>query len=236
MSYTNTLLITILTLVTIAIIYLCIKYSFKPHPTINQKHSNICLEIIWTAIPIIILACICSPSFKLLKYQLTQKRNPFLTIKVTAHQWYWNYEYILSTGKINYNSHLLKTDHRQSLNKTNVKLYPRLLATDYELIVPTGKVIRLLVTSADVIHGFTIPSFGVKIDAVPGKINDTWIKVRNEGIYYGQCSEFCGKDHAFMPIAVRALTLNKFNKWLTLIKQNINIAFKLCELDNELTN
>ncbi len=171
------------------------------------------------------------PIFQATEISANSEEKSFPNNKVTAHQWYWNYEYILSTGKINYNSHLLKTDHRQSLNKTNVKLYPRLLATDYELIVPTGKGIRLLVTSADAIHGFTIPSFGVKIDAVPGKINDIWIKVRNEGIYYGQCSEFCGKDHAFMPIAVRALPLNKFNKWLTLIKQNINTAFKSCELD-----
>ncbi len=121
---------------------------------------------------------------------------------------------------------MLKPSERQKYNKLNKKLYPKLLAVDYELIIPTKKVIKLIITSADVIHAFTVPAFGIKIDAIPGKINDTWIKVEQPGIYYGQCSEFCGKDHAYMPIAIRAISYNKFAKWVNLMNVDKSDAFK----------
>ncbi len=224
MSFTNVLLFPILFFVITTIIILCIKNI--GNKVVSQTNKNFILEIVWTMVSIMILSCICSPSFKALKYQMSQKRLPFITIKVTAHQWYWNYEYILSDYRFNYNSNMLKPNKRIKFKKTNINLYPELLATDYELVVPTRRVIRLLVTSGDVIHGFAVPTFGLKIDAIPGKLNDAWIKVSAPGIYYGQCSEFCGKDHAFMPIAVRAMSQERFNNWLKLARIDLDNAFK----------
>lgn len=223
MSFTNVLLFPILLAVVIAIIILCL--NNVGNTNISQTNENLVLELTWMFVPIIILSCICSPSFKALKYQMSQKKLPYITIKVTAHQWYWNYEYNLIGNKFNYNSNMLKQHQRIEYKKTNLNLYPDLLATDYELVVPAGRVIRILVTSDDVIHGFAVPSFGLKIDAIPGKLNDAWIKVITPGIYYGQCSEFCGRDHAFMPIAIRAISQERFNSWLKLAKNNLNNAF-----------
>ncbi len=223
MSYTNIILIPILLAIIMIIIILCIMYSKTAKPEIG-KSNNIILEIVWIIIPVVILFSICGQSLKILKYQMNQKRSPFMTIKVTAHQWYWNYEYNIP-NKFDFNSNMLKDEQRRKLNKTNTFIYPSLLATDYELVIPERRVIRLLITSADVIHGFAIPSFGIKTDAVPGKITDTWIKVNNTGIYYGQCSEFCGKDHAFMPIAIRVVTQERFNIWLKSVKHDFNNAY-----------
>ncbi len=223
MNYTNVILVPILFAIIIIIVVLYILYSKKNKPRI-EKSNNITLEIVWIVIPITILLGICRQSLRILKYQMNQKKSPFMTIKVTAHQWYWNYEYSFA-DKFDFNSNMLKPEQREKLNKTNTFMYPSLLAVDYELIVPERRVIRLLITSADVIHGFAIPSFGIKTDAVPGKINDTWIKISNAGIYYGQCSEFCGKDHAFMPIAVRVVSQEKFNEWIKLVKHNFNNAY-----------
>ncbi|PIM95584.1 cytochrome c oxidase subunit II [Candidatus Hodgkinia cicadicola] len=225
MSFTNVLLSPILIFVVIAIITLC--YKNRGNTVISRINKNLPLEIIWTIIPIMILSCICSPSFKALKYQMSQKRLPFITVKVTAHQWYWNYEYHLTDSRFNYNSNILKPHQRIKFKKTNLNLYPELLATDYELVVPSRRVVRILVTSGDVIHGFAVPTFGLKIDAIPGKINDAWIKVAAPGIYYGQCSEFCGKDHSFMPIAVRVVSQEKFNNWLKLARNNLDNAFRI---------
>ncbi len=223
MSFTNVLLFPILLFVVITIIFLC--YNYTNNPNVSQINENLILEITWILIPVLILSSICSPSFKALKYQMSQKKLPHITVKVTAHQWYWNYEYSLVGNKFNYNSNMLKQHQRLEYKKTNLKLYPELLATDYELVVPARRVIRILVTSDDVIHGFAVPSFGLKTDAIPGKLNDAWIKVNTPGIYYGQCSEFCGKDHAFMPIAIRTVSQEKFNTWLKLAKNNLDSAF-----------
>ncbi|PIM96701.1 cytochrome c oxidase subunit 2 [Candidatus Hodgkinia cicadicola] len=225
MSFTNVLLFPILVFVVIAIVTLCVKNI--GNNVVSQTNKNLPLEIMWTIIPIMILSCICEPSFKALKYQMSQKRLPFITIKVTAHQWYWNYEYNLIDYRFNYNSNILKPHQRIEFKKTNLNLYPELLATDYELVVPAGRVVRLLITSGDVVHGFSVPTFGLKIDAIPGKLNDAWIKVITPGIYYGQCSEFCGKDHAFMPIAVRAMSQERFNKWLKMARNNLDNAFNV---------
>ncbi|PIM95830.1 cytochrome c oxidase subunit II [Candidatus Hodgkinia cicadicola] len=225
MSFTNVLLFPILVFVVIAIIILC--YKNNGNTVISQTNKNLPLEIIWIIIPIMILSSICEPSFKVLKYQMSQKRLPFITVKVTAHQWYWNYEYNLIGDRFNYNSNILRPQHRIGFKKTNLGLYPELLATDYELVVPTRRVVRILITSDDVIHGFAVPSFGLKIDAIPGKLNDAWIKVSTPGIYYGQCSEFCGKDHAFMPIAVRAVSQERFNNWLKVAKSDLDKAFRI---------
>ncbi|AHL30930.1 MAG: Cytochrome c oxidase subunit 2 precursor [Candidatus Hodgkinia cicadicola] len=177
------------------------------------------------------LVCICSPSLKLLKRQLIQKKTPYATIKVVAFQWYWRYEYSFKRDKFKYDSNIIRDDQRQSLCKTNLKSYPRLLAVDYELIIPAMRVIKVLITSADVIHAFAVPSLGVKIDAIPGKINETWLKATRTGIYYGQCSEFCGKDHSYMPIAIRAIDETSFRNWAREANTNLENAFSTLRTD-----
>ncbi len=228
MHYTNILLLPIVGAIPIIIIYLCIKYSDDNNSCnkLHQINSNIVLEIIWTSIPIAILTSICVPSFKSLKYQMMQKKYSYITIKITAHQWYWNYEYFVKK-KFCFNSNILKSSQRDKFKKISTEIYPELLATDYELIIPARRVVRLLIISADVIHAFTVPSFGIKVDAIPGKINDAWVKVDNPGIYYGQCSEFCGKDHAFMPIAVRVVSQEMFDNWIKIASINIDNAFSI---------
>ncbi|WGS83578.1 MAG: cytochrome c oxidase subunit II [Candidatus Hodgkinia cicadicola] len=181
--------------------------------------------MLWTAVPIAILTGICVPSLKALRYQINQKRKAFTVAKVTAHQWRWNYEYNFGNKQIKYDSNILNESLRSKLNKTNLKSYPKLFAVDYELVVPTKRVIKLLITSADVIHAFAVPSLGIKVDAVPGKINSAWIKATRDGIYYGQCSEFCGRGHAYMPIAIRAVDQHSFEKWIEAAGVNVSKAF-----------
>ena len=141
--------------------------------------------------------------------RLRSRDDPPLTIKATGNQWYWTYEYP-DNGDISFNSMMLTEEERAA----DPDAGPRLLAVDNPLVVPVGKVVRMQVIGADVIHAFAVPSFGVKIDAVPGRLNETWFRVDREGIYYGQCSELCGRDHAFMPIAVQAVSPEKFAAWV----------------------
>ncbi|XXN13832.1 MAG: cytochrome c oxidase subunit II [Candidatus Hodgkinia cicadicola] len=230
---TNMLLIPIVVAVPIIIAVLCIKYSEKA--VIRQKHINkdILLETAWAALPAAILVCICLPSLKVLKRQLVQKKKPYTSIKVVAHQWYWSYEYNFKKNKFKYDSNLLMPNKRKVMRKTNLKSYPELLAVDYELVIPAAKSIKLLITSADVIHAFAVPSLGVKMDAIPGKINETWIKATRAGIYYGQCSEFCGKDHSYMPIAVRVIDEMSFKSWAKTASIHLENAFNTLRLDSE---
>ncbi|AHL31061.1 MAG: Cytochrome c oxidase subunit 2 precursor [Candidatus Hodgkinia cicadicola] len=222
---TNVLLIPIAVVFPITITTLCIKYSGNVLTKRNHINKSIVLEWLWATIPAAMLVCVCSPSLKLLKRQLIQKKNPYATIKVVAFQWYWNYEYSFKRNKFKYDSNIIRDNQRQLLCKTNLKFYPRLLAVDYELIIPVMRVIRVLITSADVIHAFAVPSLGVKIDAIPGKINETWLKATRTGIYYGQCSEFCGRDHSYMPIAIRAIDETSFSDWAQEANTNLENAF-----------
>ncbi|MFP3018816.1 MAG: cytochrome c oxidase subunit II transmembrane domain-containing protein [Candidatus Hodgkinia cicadicola] len=184
------------------------------------------LEIIWSATPAAILAAICSTSLKVLKYQLHVPSKPFVTVKVVAHQWRWHYEYNLNGRRVTYNSNILRSDCRTSMGKTNLAQYPALLATDYELILPERKIVRFLITSADVVHSFCVPAFGVKMDAIPGKVNVAWVKALRSGLYYGQCSEYCGRNHAFMPIAVRVTSQTSFAQWGVEASRNLDNAFR----------
>jgi cytochrome c oxidase subunit II len=162
---------------------------------------------------VLILVSIAVPSFRLLFLQLDIPPAD-LTVKATGKQWFWSYSYP-DNGKFEYDSLMLKDDERQARLAKDAKAdVPRLLAVDNELVVPVNKVVRVLVTGADVIHSWSVPSFGVKIDAVPGRINETWFKATREGMYYGQCSQLCGRDHAFMPIAVRVVSEQEFQAWL----------------------
>lgn len=187
-----------------------VRFRKKANPTPSKTSHNTILEVAWTVVPILILVVIAIPSFRLLYFQndyLYKVEPPDLTIKAIGVQWYWTYEYP-DHGGFSFDSYMVPEDKLQPGQ-------PRLLAVDREVIVPVGKVVRLIVTAdpQGVIHAWAIPAFGVKIDAVPGRLNETWFKVERAGLYYGQCSELCGRDHAFMPIAVRAVSEGEFNNW-----------------------
>jgi cytochrome c oxidase subunit 2 len=172
------------------------------------------LEVAWTVIPVLILVFIAIPSFRLLAHQLIIPQAD-VTIKVTGNQWYWSYAYPPDQGGgFSFDSILIPDDQIDP-----AKGQIRLLSVDNEAVVPVGKKVRLQVTASDVIHSFTIPSFGVRIDAVPGRLNETWFQAERPGIYYGQCSKICGKDHAFMPIAFRVVSEKDYADWLAQAKK-----------------
>jgi cytochrome c oxidase subunit 2 len=187
-------------LVVVLLIVVMVKFNARSNPVPSRTTHNTLIEVVWTLVPVLILVGIAIPSFRLLFEQLDVPKSD-LTVKATGKQWYWSYTYP-DNGPIEFDS-LMATDKQ-----------PRLLAVDNELVVPVNKVIRVQTTAADVIHSFAVPSFGVKIDAIPGRLNETWFKATKEGMYYGQCSELCGKDHAFMPIAVRVVSDNEFASWI----------------------
>ena len=163
------------------------------------------VEVVWTVVPIIILVGIAIPSFKMLYAQQTIPEAD-MTIKATGHQWYWSYEYP-DHGGIEFDSVMLEDEERSADQ-------PRLLAVDNPVVVPAGATVRMQVTASDVIHNWAVPAFGNKLDAIPGRLNETWFKVDKPGIYYGMCSELCGIRHAFMPIEVRVLPQADFDRWL----------------------
>ena len=169
----------------------------------------------WTVIPVLILVVIAIPSFKLLYYQYSYPKAD-LTIKATGNQWNWTHAYP-DQGNFSFTSVMLNDEERQARIDKGIPA-PRLLAVDNEVFVPVNKVVHVLVTASDVIHNWTIPSFGSKVDAVPGRVTATWFKAKQEGVFYGQCSELCGKDHAFMPIAVRVVKEEVFNDWVEAVK------------------
>ena len=215
-------IITAITLFVLGLlIYVCVRFNAKANPTPSKTTHNTVLEVAWTVVPILILITIAIPSFRLIYFQ-REIPQADLTIKATGNQWYWSYEYPDQAG-ISFDSAMLTDAEAAGKN------LPRLLATDNEVVVPTGKIVRLIVTAGDVIHGWTIPSFGAKIDAIPGRLNEEWFKVEKDGIYYGQCSELCGKDHAFMPIMVRAVPQADFDAWAAKAKAaGVEEANKMC--------
>ena len=187
-----------------------VRFNARANPTPTRTTHNTLLEVVWTIAPVVILLFIAVPSFRLLFVQLDVPK-PDLTVKATGKQWFWSYSYP-DNGNFEFDSLIvaekdLKPDQ------------PRLLTVDNELVVPVNKVVHVLVTGADVIHSFAVPSFGIKIDAVPGRLNDTWFKATVEGTFHGQCSELCGKDHAFMPITVRVVNDNEFKTWVEAAKK-----------------
>ncbi len=227
-------LITIIVIfVTALLIWVMVRYNAKSNPEPSRTTHNTLIEIVWTVLPIAILIVIAVPSFGVLADQMTTPDGerqylgssifsradgekvpaPEVTITATGYQWYWGYEYNDLDGA-SFDSIML-SDADIAANKPNE---PRLLAVDNEMVVPVGTTVRMLITAADVIHAFAVPSFGVKTDAVPGRINETWFHARKEGMYYGQCSELCGKDHAFMPIAVRVVSKEEYAAWAEKLK------------------
>ncbi|MFS8054327.1 cytochrome c oxidase subunit II [Rhizobium sp. BR 317] len=228
-AYTLWFIVPITLLVLVLLIVVMVKFRASKNPVPSRTSHNTLIEVIWTVGPVLILLFLAVPSFDLLTTQLTFPQNPDVTVKVTATQWQWNYEYENSGNTpLAFDSFLLKDQDRAAAGKEDRSKYPRLLAVDNELVLPVGKVVRVLVTAAptDVIHSFAMPSFGIKIDAVPGRLNETWFKADNEGIYYGQCSELCGKDHAFMPIAIHIVSQDQYQQWLTTAAGDLSKANK----------
>jgi len=191
--------------VLLLLLIVIVRFNARSHPTPSRTTHNTLLEVAWTTIPIMILLVIAVPSFKLLFFQLIPPPAE-LTVKATGKQWYWTYSYP-DNGGFEFDSALVKDENLKQDQ-------PRLLAADTEMVVPVNKNVLVLTTGADVIHSFAVPSFGIKIDAIPGRINETWFKATREGLYYGQCSELCGRDHAFMPINVRVVSEQAFATWL----------------------
>jgi cytochrome c oxidase subunit 2 len=191
--------------VLVLLVVVMVRFNARTNPIPSRTTHNTLIEIAWTLIPIVILMFIAVPSFKLLFFQLNVPPAD-LTVKATGKQWYWSYSYP-DNGQFEFDSLMLKEDERKEGQ-------PRLLAVDNEMVVPVNKTVRVITTGSDVIHSFAVPSFGIKIDAVPGRINETWFTATREGVYYGQCSELCGKNHAFMPIAVRAVSEQAFSAWV----------------------
>jgi cytochrome c oxidase subunit 2 len=217
-------IITAVVLLVLVLLIVCaVRFRAGRNPNPSRTTHNVMLEVAWTILPVLILVVIAAPSFRLLFAQYDMP-EPDMTIKATGHQWYWSYEYqtgglIAGGGEVSFDSVMLKDDEIK-----DKAIQPRLLAVDNEVVVPVGKTVRVLVTAADVIHAFAVPSFGIKSDGVPGRINQTWFKADRVGVYYGQCSELCGRDHAFMPIAVRVVSDVDFAAWLAQAKQKFASA------------
>jgi cytochrome c oxidase subunit II len=191
-----------------------IRFNARRNPTPSRTTHNALIEVMWTIVPVVILVFIAVPSFRLLFLQLDEPK-PDLTVKATGKQWYWSYNYP-DNGNFEFDSLIVE-------EKDLKPGQPRLLTVDNEMVVPVNKVVHVLVTGADVIHSFAVPSFGIKIDAVPGRLNDTWFKATSMGTFHGQCSELCGKDHAFMPITVRVVSDADFNTWVAAEKKNAGL-------------
>jgi cytochrome c oxidase subunit 2 len=191
--------------VLVLLLIVMIRFNARANPVPSRTTHNTLIEVLWTVIPIVILLVIAVPSFKLLFLQLNLPAAD-MTVKATGKQWYWSYSYP-DHGKFEFDSLMLKADELKADQ-------PRLLSVDNEMVVPVNKTVHVIVTGADVIHAFAVPSFGIKIDGIPGRINETWFKATREGVYHGQCSELCGKDHAFMPIAVRVVSEQAFATWV----------------------
>ncbi|WP_454848442.1 cytochrome c oxidase subunit II [Rhizobium binxianense] len=228
-QYTLWFIVPITLLVLVLILYACFKFRASANPVPSRTSHNTIIEIIWTIGPVLVLLFLAVPSFNLLTAQLTLPENPDVTVKATATQWQWNYEYEGSgETPVAFDSYLLKDPDREAAGKSDLAVYPRLLAVDNEMVLPVNKTVRVLVTAAptDVIHAFAMPSFGIKIDAVPGRLNETWFRAEREGLFYGQCSELCGKDHAFMPIAIRVVSEDKYKQWLTTAANDLPGAYK----------
>jgi cytochrome c oxidase subunit 2 len=196
--------------VLVLLLIIVVRFNARANPVPSRTTHYTPIEIIWTIVPVVILAAIAVPSFRLLFVELDVPK-PDITIKATGKQWFWSYSYP-DNGNFEFDSLMIA-------EKDLKPGQPRLLTVDNEMVVPVNKVVHVLVTGADVIHSFTVPSFGIRIDAVPGRINETWFKATITGMFHGQCSELCGKDHSFMPITVRVVNDSDFTAWAAQAKQ-----------------
>jgi cytochrome c oxidase subunit II len=205
-------LITAISLFVLALIVaVVVKFNERANPVPARTTHNTLLEVAWTTVPVLILVAIAIPSFRLLREQLIVPPTD-LVIKTTGNSWFWSYEYPGDQAGFKFDANMVE-------QKDLKPGQPRLLATDNDMVVPVNKVVKLQVTASDVLHAFALPSFGLKIDAVPGRLNETWFKPEREGIYYGQCSELCGNGHPYMPIAIRVVSDEAYAAWLAEAKQ-----------------
>jgi len=206
----HSLVLIIITVITLFVggllMWVMYRYNSKRNPSSSQNSHNTVLEIAWTVVPVLILVIIAIPSFRLVYYQ-DRTPDPDMTVKVTGHQWYWEYSYP-DQGNIDFDSHYIMDE---DLKPGQL----RLLAVDNEMVIPVGKKVRILTNSTDVIHSFFIPSLGVQRYAIPGRAIETWLEASEPGVFYGQCNQICGENHSRMPIAIRALPQNEFDNWVT---------------------
>lgn len=194
-------------LVLALLVWIMVRYNESRQPVASRTTHNSLLEVAWTVLPVMLLVIIAIPSFRLLTHQLVIPQAD-ITVKATGKQWFWTYDYPKDQGGgFSFDSYLIP---ESDLKPGDI----RQLSVDNEAVVPVGKTVHMLVTGADVIHSFTVPAFGIRIDAVPGRMNETWFRAEREGVYYGQCSKLCGKDHAFMPIAIRVVSPESYSAWL----------------------
>jgi len=197
------------------LLYVAKRFNETANPTPSKTTHNTAIEVAWTVVPVLILLAIVIPSFRLLKLQEEIPPSD-VTIKVTGKQWYWTVEYAKDSGGFGFDAIMLDEKQRGEAVQKGAKPQdvPRLLAVDNEIVVPINKVVRVQVTAADVMHAFAMPALGIKRDAVPGRLNETWFRATREGIYYGQCSELCGTNHAFMPAAIRVVSDAAYAEWI----------------------
>jgi len=209
LSAFHDVLLIIITLIAVFVlgllVYVMWRFNQQRNPAPSRTSHNTVIEMLWTVVPVLILVSIAIPSFKLM-YYMDRVPNPELTIKVTGHQWYWSYEYP-DQGGLAFDSNIIPEDQLKAGQK-------RLLEVDNPLVVPADTIIRVQVTGTDVIHSWFVPSFGVQEYAVVGRLNESWMKIDHPGIYYGQCNQICGVNHAFMPIKVEAVSKDGFQRWL----------------------
>ncbi len=253
-NYTLAFIIPITIFVAALLAYCIFRFNERRNPTPSRTSHNTAIEIVWTVAPVIILLFLAIPSFQLLTAQYNPPSPPELTIKATGYQWYWGYEYqpgatdpaaagsgvapavsaeasqstdaTPAAAPVAFESYMIQEADRPGSGKEDMATYPRMLAVDNEMVVPVNTVIRILSTSGDVIHSFAIPSMGVKVDAVPGRNNEYWFEATREGMFYGQCSELCGRDHAAMPIGVRVVSKEQFATWLAAAGNDVGAANK----------
>ena len=208
----NDLLLVIISVISAFVLVLLLYVMWRFHASRNPQPStvthNTVLEILWTIVPILILVVIAVPSFRLLYYG-DKAQDAAMTVKVTGHQWYWQYEYP-DQGNVSVDSRMLAEADRAKLKPNQ----PRMLAVDEEMVIPSKTVIRVIGTAADSMHGWTVWGFGIKKTVIPGRLNEGWIEVPEEGIYFGQCSQICGQDHSYMPIAVKVVPKADFDAWV----------------------
>ena len=222
-NFHDNLLLPIIIAITVFVLFLmlyaCVRFRASANPNPSKRTHNVTVEILWTLIPCLILIVMAVPSFKILYKQDTIPKAD-LTIKAVGYQWYWGYEY--PDENIIFDSYMIEEKDLRADQ-------PRLLAVDNEVVVPVNKVVKVLITANDVLHAWALPSCGVKRDAVPGRINETWFKAEKEGTYYGQCSELCGIKHAFMPITVKVVSEEDYQEWLS----EARVKFAKEEIEND---
>ena len=226
----NVILI-VMSLITVFVLfllfYVSFRFSAKRNPIPSTRTHNTVVEVLWTAIPIVILVVLAIPSFKLL-YQQEKSENYDMTVKVIGHQWYWEYEYP-DHGDFYFESYMIQDE---DLKEGDL----RLLTVDNPLVIPANKNVQILITAGDVLHSWAVPSMGLKTDAVPGRLNETWVNVKEPGIYRGQCSEICGSGHGFMPVVVKVLPEREFMAWANEAKNNyaINEDIEINKVEEEI--